>query len=244
MSDTGLSRQSAAGGRKAASGRKAAGGRKAVGGAAAGGRKAAGGRGPVIGLTGPMCAGKNRVGEILSRRGWFVVDSDPVAHRALEDVKERVFAAFGPTAETRGISLENPDGTVNRRALGSVLFSDPSALALHESIVYPRINELLGEQIDAHPEGIVINAPLLHKSPIVDRCDLVIFVTAWLPIRLFRAIRRDSLPIRQILARFYAQGDLYAQYIGKDVDILRVRNHGSIGALERRLERLLLSKGY
>ncbi len=201
-------------------------------------------RGAVIGLTGPMCAGKNRVGEILARRGWFVVDSDPVAHRALEDVKAAVLAAFAAKAAERGIRLENPDGTVNRRALGSVLFGDAASLALHESIVYPRINELLGELIDAHPEGIVINAPLLHKSPIVDRCDLVIFVTAWLPIRLFRAIRRDSLPIRQILARFYAQGDLYAQYIGKDVDILRVRNHGSIGALERRLERLLLSKGY
>ncbi len=191
-----------------------------------------------------MCAGKNRAGDILARRGFFVVDSDPVAHQALEDVKERVFSAFSQMATDRGVDIRNPDGSVNRRALGSILFQDSAALALHESIVYPRINELLGALIDAHPEGIVINAPLLHKSPIVTRCDFVIYVTAWLPIRLIRAILRDSLPISQILARFYAQGDLYAQYIGKDVDILRVRNHGSIGALERRLERLLLSKGY
>ena len=202
------------------------------------------GAGPVIGLTGPMCSGKNVAAAILSARGLYVVDADTVAHAALEDVKDRVFEAFEEMAKRRGLKLRDEQGSVQRRALASLVFSDPALLAAHEGIVYPRINELLSAEIDAHPEGIVINAPLLHKSPILGRCDFVIFVSAPLPLRLIRAVRRDSLPIKQIFARFFAQGDLYAQYLEKDVDIQRVPNHGSKRALERRLRRLLTSKGY
>jgi len=191
-----------------------------------------------------MCSGKNVAADILSALGFYVVDADKVAHAALEDVKDRVFEGFEEMAERRGLKLRDGKGSVQRRALASRVFSDPALLAAHEAIIYPRINELLAAEIDAHREGIVINAPLLHKSPILSRCDFIIFVSAPLPLRLIRAIKRDSLPIRQILARFFAQGDLYAQYLEKDVDIQRVPNHGSKRALERRLRRLLTSKGY
>ncbi len=204
---------------------------------------------PVIGLTGPMCAGKNAAGAILERFGFAVVDADKTAHAALLDVQDRVVAAFEPVARERGINLVKADGTLDRRALGSVVFSDGELLARHEGIVYPRINELLGRFIDDRlvegtARGIVVNAPLLHKSPILDRCDLVIFVDSPALIRLFRARTRDGLPYRQILARFSAQKHLFAQYLEKDVDIQRVRNRGSIRALERRLAILLSSRGY
>ncbi|HNY20767.1 MAG TPA: dephospho-CoA kinase [Treponemataceae bacterium] len=200
---------------------------------------------PVIGLTGPMCAGKNEASAILERLGFAVVDSDQTAHQALDDRRDMVFEAFKDIAEGRGISLSKPDGSLDRRALGSIVFSDPSLLARHESIVYPRINELLDAFIDANPDlPVVINAPLLHKSPVLDRCDFVIFVDAWWPIRLFRARTRDHLPFRQIFARFSAQKNLFSQYISKNVDIQRVHNRGSTGALERRLLKLLSNKGY
>jgi dephospho-CoA kinase len=204
---------------------------------------------PVIGLTGPMCAGKNAAGAILERLGFAVVDADKTAHEALRDVQDRVVAAFDPLARERGINLVTPDGALDRRALGSVVFSDPALLARHEGIVYPRINELLGRFIDeklaeGKSRGVVVNAPLLHKSPILDRCDLVIFVDSPVILRLFRARSRDGLPFSQILARFSAQKHLFAQYLEKDVDIQRVRNRGSIRALERRLAILLSSRGY
>ncbi len=192
-----------------------------------------------------MCAGKNAAAAILVRRGYAVVDADETAHRALEDVKSDVLAAFEEVAASRGTELANSDGSINRRALGSILFGNPELLARHESIVYPRINELLDAFIDENPDRIVvINAPLLHKSPILDRCDFVIFIDAWWPIRLFRAKTRDKLPFRHIFARFSAQKNLFAQYISKDVDIQRVRNCGSTGALEKGLITLLSQRGY
>lgn len=201
--------------------------------------------GTVIGLTGPMCAGKNAAGEILSRRGFLVLDTDLVAHQALRDVAPAVLAEFGSIAEARGISLV-PNGTdIDRRALGRILFSDPALLARHESIIYPRINQLINEFIDAHPkEIVVINAPLLHKSPVLDRCSFVIFVSACAAVRFSRALRRDKLPILQIFKRFYAQRHLFAQYLAKNVDIQRVNNHGTTGVLAKELDKLLARRGY
>lgn len=200
---------------------------------------------PVIGLTGPMCAGKNRAAEILAARGFAVVDADTVAHQALRDVQGAVVAAFGEIAGERGLSLLDTAGKINRRALGSLLFTKPALLARHEELIYPRINDLLNQFIDEHPEqGVVINAPLLHRSPVLDRCSFVIFVDSWAPIRLLRAVRRDKLPIRQIFARFSAQKHLFAQYLLKDVDIQRVDNRGSIRALEKKLDTLLSRRGY
>jgi len=204
---------------------------------------------PVIGLTGPMCSGKNAAGAILARLGFAVVDADETAHKALQDVQTAVVEAFSDIARDRSITLINADGSLNRRALGSIVFSDPELLARHESIIYPRINLLLNTFIDtetgkAEKRGIVINAPLLHKSPILDRCDFVIFIDSWLPIRFFRARMRDKLPFRQIFARFSAQKHLFAQYLLKDVDIQRVQNRGSIRALEKRLAILLSRRGY
>lgn len=200
---------------------------------------------PVIGLTGPMGAGKNKAAEILARRGYAVADADLIAHQALEEVKDRVVAEFFPEASKRGIALLKEDGSLDRKALGAVLFPSPELLARHESLVYPKIDELLGRFIDNHAgQGVVINAPLLHKSSILQRCDFVLFIDAPAVLRVIRALRRDRLPLRQILARFAAQKRLFAQYSGKSVDIQRVNNRGSIRTLEKRLESLLSLRGY
>lgn len=200
---------------------------------------------PVIGLSGPMCAGKNRAGDLLERRGYAVVDADGTAHQALADMAAEVIAAFSPIARERGIELQLPDGSIDRRALGALVFPDPALLARHEAIIYPRINELLAEFIDRHADSpVVINATMLQKSPLIDQCDFVIFVDACALIRFIRAIRRDSMPISHVWARFRAQKHLFAQYLSKDVDIQRVVNSGSIGAMEKRLSRLLSNRGY
>jgi dephospho-CoA kinase len=218
-----------------------------------------------------MSSGKNVAGAILERLGFAVVDSDQTAHQALIDVQDAVLAAFSGIARDRGLTLLKPDGNIDRRALGALIFQDPALLAQHEAIIYPRINELLSAFIDDNVpaakrtkstvadnqtvisplregkpplRGIVINAPLLHKSPVLDRCDFVIFVDSPLLQRLIRARKRDKLPFRQILARFSAQKHLFAQYRAKNVDIQRVQNRGSIRALEKRLVILLSRRGY
>jgi len=191
---------------------------------------------PVIGLTGPMCAGKNRAQDFLERQGFTVLDTDETAHEALDLVKDAVLSEFSAEAAERGMALARPDGSIDRRTLGALVFSDPELLSRHERIIYPKIDELIHRFIDEHRNTtVVINAPMLHKSSVLDRCSFVLFVSAPLILRLFRAIRRDTLPIRQILQRFFAQKHLYTQYIAKNADIVRVDNRGSIRAFEKKL---------
>lgn len=202
-------------------------------------------RPPVIGLAGPSCAGKNAAGDILARRGFAVIDADKIAHEVLEELKNRILEEFREAAATKSVSLLRQDGSLDRKALGSLLFADPALLARHESIVYPRITEILGRMIDENREhGVVINAALLHKTPILDRFDFLIFVDAWLPIRFVRALRRDKIPPKRVFHRFQSQKNLFAQYLLKNVDIQRVDNSTTVRALERKLAKLLSRRGY
>lgn len=200
---------------------------------------------PVIGLTGPMCAGKNQAGFFFEKKGFYVVDADQTARTALLLIQEQVLSTFSADAKKNNIDICNPDGSINRKALGELLFKDKKLLSLHEKLIYPKINHLLEQEILTHPNTVVvINAALLHKTPILDRCDCVFFIDAPYLLRFIRAKKRDSLSIFQIYARFSSQKNLFAQYIFKKVDILRVQNGRNVQALEKRLELLLLQRGY
>ena len=148
----------------------------------------------------------------MEKDGWTSIDADILVHDAIELVKDKILAKFVPFAEQQHIKLTNEDGTINRRALGKLLFSFPELLQIQESIVYPIIIQQILEFINEH-EKTIINATLLYKTPqLLAYCDKVIFVNAPFFKRLIRARRRDKLSLAQILKRFHAQRDLLQEY--------------------------------
>ena len=166
----------------------------------------------IIAVTGPMAAGKNYICSQMEKEGWACVDADILVHEAIELVKDKILAKFIPYAEQQNIKLTNPDGTIDRRALGKLLFAFPELLNIQESLVYPIIIKQIEEFIAANPKTI-INATVLYKTPeLLARCQKVIFVTAPFFTRLFRAHKRDRLSYSQILKRFYAQRNLLKEY--------------------------------
>ena len=198
----------------------------------------------IIGLTGKMCAGKNVAADILAERGFAVVDADVVAHQALEECEAEVLAAFEGPALERGICIRAAGGGINRRELGRLLFPNPELLARHESILFPKINEIVARFADGHREShTVINAPLLFKSPVAELCDFSIIVTAPALVRLLRARRRDGLSCKLIAQRFLAQRELFSQKMLKNADIVWVRNIAGRASLARRLDGILRAKG-
>ena len=193
----------------------------------------------LVGLSGPMAAGKNFAGEILEKMGCAVIDADETAHIALENTKEQVLSAFQPEAERRGIKLLNTDGTVNRKALAEIVFASPEALQKQEAIIHPEVSRLLEEFIARHPDQTcVLNATVLNKVPLATKCDFIIYVDAPFIVRLIRAKKRDSHSIFHLLKRFSSQKKLYAQYQKLNVDIYRVRNMGSSQKLQEKLRRI------
>ena len=168
----------------------------------------------IVCLTGQMAAGKNFVCSLLEKDGFVSLDLDRTAHEAILLCTPQILEAFGGEAERRGISLLNEDGSLNRRALGQIVFSSPELLAKQESIVYPKIIELT-EQFIAKNSGksVILNATVLFKTPeLLSKCGKILFVKANFLKRLVRAKKRDGLPLRQILARFKNQKNLLAEY--------------------------------
>ncbi len=185
----------------------------------------------VIGLTGRYCAGKGSAARVFASLGYRVVDADDLSHEVLEEKTAEVAGAFGP-----GVLGE--DGGVDRRALGRIVFGDPSAQERLQGILYPAITERILRFIREARGDVVINAPLLHRAGLQSVCDAVVFVRAPALLRLARAMRRDGLRLRDAWLRVNAQKDVRPQSNDSGVDTYSVLNWGSLRSLERRTERL------
>ena len=178
----------------------------------------------IIAVTGPMAAGKNYICSQLQEQGWAAVDADLLVHDAIELVKDKILQTFIPYAESQNIKLTKEDGSIDRHALGRLLFSFPELLAIQESIVYPIITKQIENFIDGHDKTI-INATVLYKTPeLLARCEKIIFVTAPFFTRLRRARRRDHLPLRQILKRFHTQRKLLKEYQKSGIPVEIINN--------------------
>ncbi|MBQ4379266.1 MAG: dephospho-CoA kinase [Treponema sp.] len=168
----------------------------------------------IVCVTGQMAAGKNYVSSLFEEQGFVSLDLDLVAHEAILLCTPEILAVFGDEAKKRGIVLLNADGTLNRRALGQIVFSDKNLLARQEAIVYPKIIELTEKFIGENSgKSIILNATVLYKTPeLLKKCEKIYFVKANLLKRLVRAKKRDRMPARHILARFRNQKNLFDEY--------------------------------
>lgn len=196
----------------------------------------------ILAVTGSMAAGKNYVSNLLEKKGFLAIDADKCVHQAIEEAKNQILEAFLPIAKEKNIQIQNPDGTINRKNLGSILFSDEKLLQKQESIVHPKVNEIFNRFIDENPDkNIVLNATVLYKTPVIKRCDAIIFVKAPIITRFFRAKRRDNLPSREIFKRFASQFKIFAKYKFLKSDIYIIWNIGKSNKLEKKLDKILKS---
>lgn len=190
-----------------------------------------------LGLSGPYCAGKNLVASLLTLRGFECLDVDGLGHRALDESRPQLLAAFGPAAL-------GEEGQVDRRALAALVFKDRTALARLESIVHPRANAL-AEAWLAQRRGanVCVNAALLHRMPSLGGLDAVLYVSApWLR-RLRRAQGRDGLAVKSALRRILSQRgfrhSLRAACARAGVPIFTIGNDGGEADLGPRLDAAL-----
>ena len=196
----------------------------------------------ILAVTGSMAAGKNYVSNLLEKKGFLAIDADKCVHQAIEEAKDQILEAFLPIAKEKNIQIQNPEGTINRKNLGSILFSDEKLLEKQESIVHPKVNEIFNRFIDENPDkNIVLNATVLYKTPVINRCDAIIFVKAPIITRFFRAKHRDNLPSREIFKRFASQFKIFAKYKFLKSDIYSIWNIGKSNKLEKKLDKILKS---
>ncbi len=174
-----------------------------------------------------MAAGKNFISSQYEKKGWICLDADEQVHRAIKTATPQILNAFEKEAAAENIPLKNPDETLNRRNLGKLIFPHPELLKKQESIVYPIIIEET-KKIIKENEGrnIVLNATVLYKTPeLLRMCHKIIFVKASFFVRLKRAIKRDKMPLPQILSRFWTQRNLFSRYKNAGIPIEIINNN-------------------
>jgi dephospho-CoA kinase len=201
----------------------------------------------VLGVVGPIAAGKNAVAGILEKRGFAVIDADALVRCIIDEKQEQILEAFSPIAGEKGVNLLN-DGKINRLALGKILFADENALKKQEAIIHPEVNRQF-EQFIAESAGqpVALNATLLHKVPVFEQCRVILYVDAPRIQRYFRIKKRNKLKSTEIFARFRSQSHIFSQYSAKSADIYRVWNIGNLGSLEKKIDFFLRhceEKGY
>jgi dephospho-CoA kinase len=174
----------------------------------------------LIGLTGKYCAGKNYIAALLEEEGIPVLDLDKQGHRVLETEKTVIVNTFGA-------SILHKDGTIDRKVLGEQVFAIPEKLQVLESIVHPAVDRLTKDWIAQYAGKIcVLNAALLHKSVFFSQLNGLIVVKASFFTRLFRALRRDRLPLTVLLDRFNSQKGFDSQDLPYNADKYLICNEG------------------
>ena len=186
----------------------------------------------VIGVAGKYCSGKNLVANILKAHGFQLIDVDLVGHAVLEDEKTSIIDQFGDT-------ILREDGTIDRKLLGSIVFADRKNRRVLEKMVHPIMIRRIQSQIRSTRKHVVINAAILLRMGLSELCDLVICVKSPIVIQMIRGLRRDRLPVVQIIQRILSQKRICPKSMGSLVDIYYVWNLSSECRLRRKIEGIL-----
>lgn len=168
----------------------------------------------LICVTGKIASGKNYICSLLEQKGWHSIDADKLVHSAIENQKQKILDEFSGAAAEKNITLLTADGHIDRRQLGSLLFSRPDLLQKQEQIVYPEITSIVKEYLAQNSDQkIILNATLLFKTPdLLNMCSKILYVTTFPPNRYLRSKKRDNFTRAQVRSRLKAQRHLYKRY--------------------------------
>jgi len=202
----------------------------------ASGRPCVIGRTPIIGLTGGIGSGKSLVAQMMGELGAVVLDADQTAHEVLADpeVAKVLTEWWGP-------SVVDPNGRVDRRRVGEIVFRDAAQRRRLEELIHPRIVARWEEVFrrcrgqETAPAAVVIDAPLLLEVGLDAMCDVIVFVEASDDRRMGRVRRSRGWSEDDLKRREKTQKSLDSKRAGADYIL---ENNSGVHDLRRRVEEI------
>ena len=194
----------------------------------------------VIGLTGGIGSGKSTVSQFLAELGAVTLDADEVGHEAFKpdtEIWREVVAAFGRQVLT-------PDGNIDRKKLGEMVFGNAESLSRLNQIMHPRMYDMVKAQLEEYRQQgmsvVVLEAPLLLEAGWTSLVDEVWVTIASESTVLRRLQEQKALSDEQVLARIRSQlsseerGKHAKVVINTDCDLDELKS--KVKELEQRLE--------
>ncbi len=169
----------------------------------------------IIGLTGGIGTGKTTVSNYLASRHQLpVLDADIYAREAVQlgsPILSEIIKRYGS-------SVQLPDGTLNRKRLGEIVFSNPSERHWLEQQIHPYVRDRLLAELDPLTDPtVVLVVPLLFEAGMTDLVTEIWVVSCSPEQQLKRMIERDSLSVEQALFRINSQLSLPEKVARADV---------------------------
>ncbi len=145
-------------------------------------------------LTGGIATGKSVVAEILMQLGCYIHEADAVAHQLMEPEKpvwESIVARYGK-------KILNPDKTINRNVLGTIIFADKEERLFLNSLIHPQVmkkkKEIIQKLRDERKHKIFVSvAALTIEAGFTDFFDKVVVVYCDRETQLKRLMKRDNI---------------------------------------------------
>jgi len=188
----------------------------------------------LVGLTGGIGSGKSTVARLLEKRGAVVFDADLLAREAVEPGTPGHAAVI----ERFGADVLAPGGELDREALASIVFADPSARRDLEEIVHPEVRRLFAEGSEAYRDTdrvVVFSAPLLVETGMHTAFEILVVVSATVATQIERLMRQRGMSESSIRARIEAQAPLEDKAAVAD---FLVDNEGTLDELESQVDRV------
>ena len=160
----------------------------------------------LIGLTGGVATWKSTVAQMFKQCGAIIIDADELARKVVQPDKP----AWRDIVRIFGKEVLSPDRTINRQALGSIVFKSPAKRRQLERIVHPRVareqQRLTKEAARKDPNAVVLyDVPLLFEAGIDKRVQKIIVVTADQQTQIARLKKRNDLSRAEALRRIRSQ---------------------------------------
>lgn len=158
----------------------------------------------VIGLTGNIGCGKSSLSEILKQNSLDIIDADIISRDIMND-KELLSKIF----KTFGEKIKKEDGTLDRKELGKIVFSDDEKLIKLNNLTHPAIKKEIKkriEDIDNNDRNIVVvDAALLIEGKFLDLVDKLVVITCDEKVQIDRIVSRDNFTREEALNRIKSQ---------------------------------------
>lgn len=184
----------------------------------------------LIGVTGNIACGKTAVMHVLAELGATVIDGDLV-YRELTGPESPLVRKL---ASAFGQQIANPDGSLDRLALGKIVFSDPEALKNLDSLTHPVIVEEVERRIAVATTPVVATDGIkLLESGLGDRCDQIWVVTCEVHRQRERLMTRNVLTHEEANRRIASQSPASEKVARADVVI---ENNSSLAELQEQVQ--------